>query len=76
MLSLNMSSVWAQEALPVQQMKWMTLQTRIPMTITYCLRRVCNDLKSQQYDSVRYYLERAMFGNENKFLCPFRIEAS
>ncbi len=37
----------------------------------FCLRRVCNDLKSQEYDSVRYYLERAMFGNENKFTMSF-----
>lgn len=37
----------------------------------FCLRRVCNDLKNQEYDSVRYYLERAMFGNENKFTMSF-----
>lgn len=37
----------------------------------FCLRRVCNDLKTQEYDSVRYYLERAMFGNENKFTMSF-----
>lgn len=37
----------------------------------FCLRRVCNDLKIQDYDSVRYYLERAMFGNENKFTMSF-----
>ncbi|MFN8145375.1 MAG: hypothetical protein U0073_13225 [Bacteroidia bacterium] len=72
MLSLNMSSVWAQEAPTCSTDEMDDFTNQDPNDdYYYCLRRVCNDLKSQQYDSVRYYLERAMFGNENKFTMSF-----
>ena len=37
----------------------------------FCLRRVCNDLKIQDYDSVRYCLEMRINSR-----CPFQIKSS